>query len=72
MDPRDCPGEVMGLCITPGWDKLYRLALVGPGSSFDTLSEHDTPEDAIAAKLLAQAAMDDASNQLAKLMKEAA
>lgn len=62
----------MELRICPGWNKLYRLALVGPGDSFDTLSEHDTPEDAVAAKLLAQAAMDDASHQLAKLMKEAA
>lgn len=62
----------MDLCITPGVDKLYRLALVGPGDRFEALSEHDTPEAAIAAKLRAQAAADDALAQLNKLMKEAA
>lgn len=63
---------MMDLCITPGMKKLYRLALVGPGDRFEALSEHDTPEGAIAAKLLAQAASDDALAQLNKLMKEAA
>lgn len=62
----------MELCITPGVDKLFRLALVGPGDRFEALSEHDTPEAAIAAKLRAQAAADDALAQLTKLMKEAA
>lgn len=59
----------MKLCITPGIDKLYRLALVGPGDRFEALSEHDTPEAAIAAKLRAQAASDDALFQLSKLMR---
>ncbi|MNE57778.1 hypothetical protein D3C80_1527650 [compost metagenome] len=62
----------MDLCITPGMNKLYRLALVGPGDRFEALSEHDTPEAAVAAKLRAQAAADDALAQLNKLMKEAA
>ncbi len=62
----------MDLCITPGVDKLYRLALVGPGDRFEALSEHDTPEAAIAAKLRAQAAAEDALAQLNKLLKEAA
>ena len=61
----------MELRICPGWNKLYRLALVGPGDRFEALSEHDTPEAAIAAKLRAQAAADDALAQLNKLMKEA-
>ncbi|WP_298700923.1 hypothetical protein [uncultured Brevundimonas sp.] len=59
----------MDLCITPGVDKLFRLALVGPGDRFEALSEHDTPEAAIAAKLRAQAAADDALAQLNKLMR---
>lgn len=59
----------MELCITPGVDKLFRLALVGPGDRFEALSEHDTPEAAIAAKLRAQAAADDALAQLNKLMR---
>lgn len=62
----------MDLRITPGVDKLFRLALVGPGDRFETLSEHDTPEAAIAAKLRAQAAAEDALAQLNKLLKEAA
>lgn len=62
----------MDLCITPGVDKLFRLALVGPGDRFEALSEHDTPEAAIAAKLRAQAAAEDALAQLNKLLKEAA
>lgn len=63
---------MMSLHITPGRIKLYRLALVGPGDCFQSLSEHDTPTDAIAAKLLAQAAMDDATHQLNRLLKERA
>lgn len=62
----------MDLCITPGMNKLYRLALVGPGDRFEALSEHDTPEAAVAAKLRAQAAADDALAQLNKLLKETA
>lgn len=62
----------MDLCITPGADKLFRLALVGPGDRFEALSEHDTPEAAIAAKLRAQAAAEDALAQLNKLLKETA
>ena len=33
----------MELRITPGFNKLYRLALIGPGDCFQSLSEHDTP-----------------------------
>lgn len=62
----------MELRICPGDLKLYRLALVGPGDRFDVLSEHANHWDAIAAKLLAQAAMDDASIQLNRLLKERA
>ena len=59
----------MELCITPGMSKLYRLALVGPGDSFEPLSEYGTPEGALAAKLLAQATLDDAASQLDRLMR---
>ena len=62
----------MELRITPGFNKLYRLALIGPGDCFQSLSEHDSPADALAAKLLAQAAMDDATLQLNRLLKERA
>lgn len=59
----------MELRICPGWNKLYRLALVGPGERFEALSEHDTPEAAVSAKLRAQAASDDALAQLNNLMR---
>lgn len=62
----------MELRITPGFNKLYRLALIGPGDRFEALSEHDVPADALAAKLLAQAAMEDAAQQLNRLLKERA
>lgn len=59
----------MELRICPGIDKAFRLALVGPGDRFETLSGHDTLEDAAAARLLACAASDDALARLNKLMR---
>lgn len=69
MSPFDASDD-MGPCITPGMNKLYRLALVGPGDSFEALSEHDTPEHAMAAKLLARAAQARADLMLNKVFKE--
>lgn len=40
----------MDLLIWPGMNRMYRLVLAGPGDSFETLSEHDTPDEAVRAK----------------------
>lgn len=62
----------MELRITPGFNKLYRVALVDDAGSFHPLSEHDTPEHALAAKLLARAAQTRADLMLNKLLRERA
>lgn len=60
----------MEVIICPGFNKLYRVALVDDAGSFEALSEHDTPEHAMAAKLLARAAQARADLMLNKIFKE--
>lgn len=61
---------MIDVCITPGNRKLYRVALVDDAGGFDALSEHSTPEHALAAKLLARAAQARADLMLAKIFRE--
>lgn len=56
----------MELRICPGIEKLYRLALVD-GDEFSTLSEHDTPDEAVAAKQRARSAADEATLSLKRI-----
>ena len=60
----------MEVIICPVFNKLYRVALVDDEGSFQPLSEHDTPEHAMAAKLLARAAQARADLMLNKIFKE--
>ncbi|WP_420478277.1 hypothetical protein [Brevundimonas sp. FT23028] len=53
------------LLICPGINRLYRLALVGPGTLWEALGEFDTPEQAIAAKRAAEKAVSDLERVLA-------
>lgn len=57
----------MELRICPGIEKMYRLALVEADDSFSTLSEHDTPAQAIAARDRARLAADQAAHDLRKI-----
>jgi hypothetical protein len=59
----------MELRICPGINKLYRLALVEGDDSFTTLSEHDTPAQAVMAKFRAEVAADLAELRLAHIAK---
>ena len=54
----------MELRICPGIGRMYRLALID-GDEFTALSEHDTPEEACAAKLRAAIALAKARADLA-------
>lgn len=63
---------MMDVIICPGFDKLYRVALVDDAGGFDSLSEHDALEQAMAAKLLARAAQARADLMLNKLLREKA
>lgn len=63
---------MMEVVICPGFNKLYRVALVDGAGSFQVLSEHDAPEQALAAKLLARAAQARADLMLNKIFRETA
>jgi hypothetical protein len=60
----------MDVIICPGTNKVYRVALVDDAGSFQPLSEHDAPEHAMAAQLLARSAQDRAVLMLNKIFKE--
>lgn len=57
----------MELRITPGINRLYRLALVEADGGFVTLSEHDRMDDAIFAMKSLERACLDAARALARV-----
>lgn len=57
----------MELRIAPGLTSPYRLALVEQDDTFTTLSEHDTPDAAVAAKRRAERAADCADMLLRRI-----
>lgn len=57
----------MELRITPGLNRLYRLALVEDDGGFFTLSEHDGMDDAIFAMKSLERSCADAARVLARV-----
>jgi len=60
------------LLIWPGIERVYRLVLAYPNGDYETVSEHDTPEQAIDAKDHARAAAADAVIALSEIVRERA
>lgn len=58
----------MELRITPGIEKMYRLALVEVDGAFFTLSEHDSSEDAIFARNSLERACTDAAEAIRRVI----
>lgn len=57
----------MELRITPGTNRLFRLALVEDDGGFFTLSEHDSMDDAVFAMKSLERACLDAARALARV-----
>lgn len=58
-------GEML---IWPGIENLYRVVIAYPNGDYETVSEHDTPEQAVDAKDNARSAAADALIALSECM----